>query len=195
MTTLVQLSQSETEPVSLDEAKVHLRVDDNASDLLILGLVSAAREWAEVVTRRALVETTYRLDLPRWPACGVLTLPRPPLKTLTHVKYYDAANALQTWASDQYQVSAPIGPWAPRATIQPGDGIVLPTTSARVDAVQVTFVAGYASCPRAIKAAILLLIAHLFENREPINIGNITTELPFSVKALLSPYVSREVWP
>ena len=65
--TLVQLSQGNTEPVTLEEARVHLRVESGAEDLLIVGLIGAAREWAEVVTRRALIDTTYRLDLSGWP--------------------------------------------------------------------------------------------------------------------------------
>jgi len=153
-----------------------------------VGLISAAREWAEVVTRRALVETTYRMDLQGWPACGVIALPRPPLKTLTHVKYYDGANVLQTLASSSYQVSAPIGPWAPRAEIRPAAAVSWPSVYDRVDAIQVTYIAGYASCPRAVKSAVLILLTHLFEHR-----GDASQELPPAARALLSPYISREV--
>jgi len=187
--TLVQLTQDGAEPISLAEAKAHLRVDAGDEDLLVLGLVSAAREWAEAFTRRALIDTSYRLDLANWPACGVITLPRPPLKTLTHVKYYDDANALQTWASTQYQVSAPSGPWAPRAEIRPASAVSWPSTYDRVDAVQVTFTAGYGvACPKAVKSAVLILLTHLYEHR-----GDASQELPPAARALLSPYVSREV--
>lgn len=187
--TLVQTAQDGAEPVSLSEAKDHLRVDSGEQDMLILGLVSAAREWAEVVTRRALVDTAYRLDLAGWPSYGVIVLPRPPLKTLTHVKYYDDANVLQTWATTQYQVSAPVGPWAPRAEIRLASDAAWPSTYDRVDAVQVTFEAGYgASVPRAVKSAILILLTHLFEHR-----GDAAESLPPAARALLTPYVSREV--
>lgn len=187
--TLVQLDQDGAEPVSLSEAKAHLRIDSADDDLFLTGLISAAREWAEVFTRRALIDTGYRLDLCGWPSCGVITLPRPPLKTLAHVKYYDAANTLQTWATTQYQVSAPIGPWAPRAEIRLASTASWPNTYARVDAVQVTFDAGYgAACPRALKAAVLILLTHLYEHR-----GDASQELPPAAKALMSPYVSREV--
>ncbi|MBJ9352434.1 phage gp6-like head-tail connector protein [Citrobacter koseri] len=39
-----------------------------------------------------------------------------------------------------------------------------------------------------VKAAMLLLIGHWYANREAVNIGNITTEVPFAVEALLQPY-------
>ena len=39
-----------------------------------------------------------------------------------------------------------------------------------------------------VKAAMLLLIGHWYANREAVNIGNITTEIPFAVEALLQPY-------
>lgn len=39
-----------------------------------------------------------------------------------------------------------------------------------------------------VKAAMLLLIGHWYANREAVNIGNITSEIPFAVEALLQPY-------
>jgi len=54
--------------------------------------------------------------------------------------------------------------------------------------------AGYRDDPDSIlltedvKAAMLLLIGHWYANREAVNIGNITTAVPFAVEALLQPY-------
>lgn len=54
--------------------------------------------------------------------------------------------------------------------------------------------AGYSEDPDSIlltedvKAAMLLLIGHWYANREAVNIGNITTAVPFAVEALLQPY-------
>jgi len=188
--TIVQLAQSGPELVSLQEAKAHLRVEDGASDVVIDGMVSAAREWVERVTRRVLVETTFRLDLCGWPRAGVITLPVPPLKTLTSVQYIDDAGVLQTLASDQYQSVNPTGPAAPRATLQPAYGVSWPSVRSQPNAVQITFTAGYAAdaFPRVLKVAILLLLTHLFEHR-----GDASQEMPSAVKVLLAPYVSREV--
>ncbi len=56
------------EPVSLEEAKRHLRVDGNDEDVDILGLITAAREQAERHTRRQLLTATWDLKLDRFPA-------------------------------------------------------------------------------------------------------------------------------
>ncbi|EAO2313199.1 phage gp6-like head-tail connector protein [Salmonella enterica subsp. enterica serovar Senftenberg] len=53
---------------------------------------------------------------------------------------------------------------------------------------------GYSDDPDSIllnddvKAAMLLLIGQWYANREAVNIGNITSEIPFAVEALLQPY-------
>jgi hypothetical protein len=38
--------------------------------------------------------------------------------------------------------------------------------------------------PAALRQAILLAVGHLYENREAVNIGNITTLLPLAFDAL-----------
>jgi uncharacterized phiE125 gp8 family phage protein len=58
--------------------------------------------------------------------------------------------------------------------------------------VKVTWVAGYGATadavPPSIRSALLMLVAHLYDNRSAANAGNITSELPFTVAALLAPY-------
>ncbi len=59
---------------------------------------------------------------------------------------------------------------------------------------RVTYQAGYAqlddpnawSAPEDIQQAVLLLVGHWYENRETVNVGNITSELPLTTHALLS---------
>ncbi|AOY00106.1 head-tail connector protein [Jeongeupia sp. USM3] len=41
----------------------------------------------------------------------------------------------------------------------------------------------------SLQAAILLMVGHLYENREAVNVGNLVTEMPFAVRALLGPYL------
>lgn len=194
--TLVQIAQPGAEPVSLEEAKAHLRVDGATEDFYVAGLVAAARAHVENVTNRAVVQTQYRLDLPGWPAGGVITLPRPPLQAVTALQYVGEDGTLQTLASDQYAVTLPSGPCAPRGTIRPAYEVTWPSTRRQGDAVQVTFLAGYADhhAPPAIRHAVLLLIGLWFEAREAAAVGSIASvETPFGVKSLLAPYVSREV--
>ena len=69
------------EPVTLAEAKLHLRsyTSDIAEDDLINGLLVAAREWVEDYTGRALVEQRWSLSLDRriGNAPGIRMVPPP----------------------------------------------------------------------------------------------------------------------
>lgn len=63
--TLERVSGPEIEPVTLDEMKRHLRAYDSVSeeDADIEALITAAREWVEDYTGRALVDQTWRLTV------------------------------------------------------------------------------------------------------------------------------------
>lgn len=175
-----------TEPVALDEAKTHLRVTSSDEDALIAGLIQAAREWCEGFTERAFITQSWRADYRYWN--DPIRIPRPPLISLTSVEYYDLSNTLQTLSSSEYTVTgiSSIG-WG---NIRPTISAVWPPVYPRDDAVQVSFQAGYGSAsavPSSLKSAMLLVIGHLYENREtttPLQIH----KLPMGVEALLTPY-------
>lgn len=69
--TLERVTQPEIEPVTLAEAKRHLRVSDEVGspelpgpdDDDIAGLIVSAREWVEGFTGRALIDQTWRLTI------------------------------------------------------------------------------------------------------------------------------------
>ncbi|MBE3590004.1 MAG: phage head-tail connector protein [Firmicutes bacterium] len=177
-----------SEPVTLAEAKLHLRVDATDDDALISGLIRAAREHAEQILGRALMTQTLELGLDDWPRDEIL-LPMPPVQSVASISYTDAAGVVRTVDPASYVVDTASEParvvlrWSytwPADVLQPQSG-----------AIRVRYVAGYQSAadiPQAIKAAILLHIGHLYENREAANIGNIVTELPLAYRALLSPH-------
>lgn len=187
------------EPISLDEAKVQCRrgqVTDE--DALIDSLIGAAREWIEAVTNRALLDQVWTLTLEDFPPDDVIVLPRPPLLSVTSVQYVDTAGATQTWASSNYQVQKPGGPYAERGRIQPKFTLIPPVVQPdTLDAVIVLFRAGYGtsveSVPRPIRQALGMLVAHLYENRSAVELGAGLgfQEMPFGVKALLGPYMNR----
>lgn len=62
---LERISEPSVEPVTLAEAKVHLRTfaSDSAEDDLITGLITSARQWAEEYTGRALVDQQWRVTI------------------------------------------------------------------------------------------------------------------------------------
>lgn len=62
------LTPPSVEPISVEEAKLACRIDDDAFDLIIPGLIAAAREMAEHETGVRWLEQMLREELRDWPA-------------------------------------------------------------------------------------------------------------------------------
>ncbi len=185
--TLLDDSPNADEPLSLDEAKAHLRVTATDEDDLIWSLIIAAREYAENFTHRALMARTWEWRVDDF-GCWQLQVPLAPLQSVSSIVYVDGQGDTQTLATTEYQVDAASTP--PR--IQPAYGKTWPQTRPQLNAVTVEFVAGYGGAgdvPQQIKQALLLIIAELYERRESAIVGAPIMEVPFSAKALLLPYV------
>jgi uncharacterized phiE125 gp8 family phage protein len=166
---LYAVTPASEEPVSVADAKAQCRVDSEDEDLYLRdNLIVAARQWAETLTGRAFVQQTWELKLPAFPECEI-ELPKPPLISVTSVKYLDTAGVEQTWAPTNYIVTAPTGETAQRGRITPAYGVIFPSTHPVPDAVRIVFVAGYgavSAVPRGIKNAILFHVAQAYQNRE-----------------------------
>lgn len=202
------------EPVTIAEAKGHLRVDVTDEDTYISGiLIPAAREYCEKATRRALCTQTWDIAYPRFPngstmrriVYGVawderripnstrLEIPLPPLQSVTHIKYYDTAGVQQTWAAASYVVHIEGG----HGFVELATGYDWPQTqSDRSNPVTVRIVCGYgaaAAVPNRIKQACLLLVGDGYAFRETTITGTISSSIDaVSIANLLSPYVVRE---
>jgi uncharacterized phiE125 gp8 family phage protein len=187
------------DPVTLAEAKAHLRVEIADDDALISGYISAARETCETETRRAFLTQTWDAKFHRaWPVYfdrasllwrPGIRLPRPPLQSVTSINYVDSAGASQLLASSQYQVTSLHGD-SKEGLVVPAYGVTWPTVRDVPEAVTVRFVSGYGGLelvPNRIRQAMLLLIGHWYENREDVVIGTIATQVPMSVQSLLFP--------
>lgn len=177
------------EPITLAEAKIHLRVDDDLTgeDALIEALIVAARQGAEQITGRALMPQVLELALDDFP--DEIVLPRPPLASVSSVKYLDANETLQTLSSDRYLIDD----YSQPSKIVPAYGETWPSALDRENSVLVRYTAGYANAaavPQEIKAWMLLRIGALYENRESVAAGAALSELPF-VDRLLDAY---KVW-
>jgi uncharacterized phiE125 gp8 family phage protein len=147
-------------PVSLQEAKDHLRVTGTAEDGYISGLIGAATEAVQQVTRRQLEPATYDLFLDQFPSAGPIDIPLPPLQSVASVNYVDVNGVEQSFAD--FEADTVNGRVAPKF------GAYWPEVRAVANAVRIRFTAGYPTggTPFSIKAAILLLIGGLYEQRE-----------------------------
>lgn len=182
----------ETEPISLEEAKQQLLLDEGltAQDALIASLITAARQHVEAFLDRALITQTWDLYLDAFP-CGDIELVKPPVISVTYVKYIAGDGALTTWDTADYETELPGGPRAQRGRIFPAYGGSYPATRGEANAVTVRCVHGYGAAsdvPDGIKVAMKLLIAHWYENREAVAVGTIAATIPMAVETLLWPF-------
>lgn len=174
-----------TDPVSLAEAKAHCRVEQAEEDALLAGYIIAARQHLEQITGRALPVQSFDMTLDDFPCGSVpIALPRAPATSIVSIQYVDADGTTQTWASSNYQFDGSRDP----ARVVPAPNVFWPATQNRLAAVTVRFVAGYSQIPEPLRHAMLLLIGYWYANREAVNIGNIVSELPMGVQALIAPY-------
>lgn len=167
------------EPVTLDEAKVHLRVDSAADNALITSLIVAARLLAERHTGRIFMTTNLTVIYDG--AGESFELPYPPLQELTKIETIDDAGSKTEVSSNIYD--ADLSTNTP-GRVQLKDGNSWPTHRGFASFI-VTFKAGYgdagSNVPDLIRQAILQTIAHLYENRS-------AQDMPAGAKALLSSY-------
>lgn len=151
------------EPVTLSEAKLHLRVDSSAEDTLIGALITAAREQAEHITGRALCLQTWDLILDAFPSAFKLSYP--PVQSVSEVVYLDANGASQSLTLTNTLLDNAASP----AYLVPAYGKAWPESYALPNAVRVRYVCGYGGAdvvPQSIKAWMLLCIGTLYAQRE-----------------------------
>jgi uncharacterized phiE125 gp8 family phage protein len=190
---LIRLTQPTVEPVSIAEAKLQCRIDDTGEDLgLMATYISAAREWAEAYTQRTFIHTQWQLRTDSFP--WEFRLPFPPMARATGftdvaltytASIVNGVGTVVTLPTDKYRVDREQIPGG----IRPLYGQTWPSYIVDRNAVTATWWAGYGEdgtkVPRAVKPAIMMLVAHLFSNREMTSDAALQ-EVPFGVKALLN---------
>jgi uncharacterized phiE125 gp8 family phage protein len=180
------------EPLSvqdvIDQCQMGEIPDDQRSR--VSAYITAARQLLERRLRRQFCTATWKLYLDGFH--DVIRFDdKLPVKSITHIKYYDAQGTLTTLtpASTYYQTD--LASDQRPARIMPAYGTTWPSVRADTfNVVEVQFVAGYGNAlavPQSIKNGMLLLVANWFENREQAVIGTIVSELPWGVEACVTP--------
>lgn len=175
------------EPISLGDAKLHLRIDHADEDALVTALIIAAREWCENRIGRTLITSTLRLTLDAWPDDnGGVELPRGPVQSVAQVRYRDEAGAQQMLGSTFWSLDN-AGDDAPHYLL-PAYGTQWPTVRDQANAVEIDYVAGYgtagSSVPAAVRQWILLAVGEMYTHREATVVGTIATRLAFADRLL-----------
>lgn len=178
-------------PVSLLEAKAHLRVDFNDEDTLISLCIDKAVAAIDgpFGIGRCMVTQSWLLSLDCFPEYEIC-IPLGPVASITSIKYLDSAGVEQTLAPSSYWPSLKCEP----ATVSPAYGATWPIHRAMPGSVKIEFVAGTAaaSVPADLRAAVLLLIGHYYDHRAAAAEGQMS-ELPIGVEAILNRYRSGRV--
>lgn len=190
---LVLAAGPAVEPISLAQAKAHLRVDTDAEDALIASLITTSRLHIEAALDLALIDQSWTWSIDAWPRRKPLILPLRPVSAVTSIAVLDESDAAHQLSPSDYLLDGnavparlvwrnPAGPPAPA---RPANGI------------EIAFVAGFGSSadnvPSPIRQALLLLVAHWYEQREPVAAGTGAMPIPTMISELLAPFRSRRI--
>ena len=196
-----------TSAVATSDQKSFMRVDFSDDDSLIAELIKASQNVIETYLNRAITTQTLELYLDRLPFysdinypegtftapdmeynSNFIVLPKPPVASVTHVKYFDDSATEYTYAATNYYVDT-ISDQA-RIVLRQGKSWPTVTQTRNANAYVVKYVAGYGGAsdvPEPIVQAIKLLTAHLYENREAVTSLGVNA-IPYTIGAMLQPY-------
>lgn len=161
----IRVSGPDCEPITLSEAKQHLRVVGSTDNEYIANLITMAREEIEKLTRLALITQTWRMKFNGWPSGDHFCLSPAPLLAVSSITYLDTNGSSQTLSTDVYEVDTARMP-----------GVVWlkydqswPALRSVQNAITVNYTAGYGAdgndIPQRAKHAMLLLMESAFSNR------------------------------
>jgi uncharacterized phiE125 gp8 family phage protein len=178
------------EPVSLSEAKVHLRLTTDSEDALLEGLIRAAREDVERATGLALIDQDWRMTMDAIPPDGTVAIRRCPLKEVLAVTIYGSEGEARVVNPDDYSVDVVSRP--ARVVFH-----AMPALSRTINGVEIDFRAGYGEAgtdvPDLLRRAILTLAAHWFEFRSAYGPGDQPVSYPQHYERLIAPFRDRRL--
>lgn len=188
---LVLTTPPTVEPVGISEAKAHLRISEATEDVLLSSLLLTSRLHIEAALSLALITQTWTLTLDRWPQGWregqSMDLPIGPLQSVSAVRIRDRFGMAMTIAPTSYLVDI-----ASRPARLIWNGGPRPDPGAAANGIEIELISGFgatpASVPAPLKHAILMLTAHWYEHRDPVEIGSDAARIPDAVSDLIQPF-------
>lgn len=180
--TITIITPPASEPVSLAEAKLFLRVDHDAEDELIILLVTAAREAVEAAIGRALIARRVRESLDIWvrEAAQGAVLGLGPVTNVVAVRLLADNGSQSVLDPERYRLEGNRD--RPRLVFANG----VPATLRQIGGIEIEYDCGYAAAagdlPIALRLATLQIAASLYELRQGEG------AIPETARALMRPF-------
>ncbi|MCK0209021.1 head-tail connector protein [Starkeya koreensis] len=180
----ILLAGPTAEPLTLAEAKTYLRVGHEAEDALIASLITAARATVEALTRRVLIDQSWRLVRDAWPASGLIAVPVNPLREVIAARVIDAAGR---------EAEVPLGAFTADTSRLPGvvrvERGAVPAPGRPIAGIALDVIAGHGPTadhvPSPLVEAVRVVLAHFYEHRDVPGPG---AAFPARLDALVVPY-------
>ena len=174
------------EPVTLAEAKAHMRLTGSDDDDYVSAMITAARIHVETATRRVLIDQSWRIYRDDWPADGRIDLPLAPLQSVETVTVFDAAGEPSEVPSGGYLVDLAS---SPARLVFTG---AAPRPGRAVNGIEIDVVVGYGASglavPQPLRFAVMTLVARWYEDREGLAYGIVPSRVAAAFEALVAPF-------
>lgn len=184
--TVLLIDPPAIEPVTLAEAKAHLRLAGSDDDDYVAAMITAARIQVESATRRVLIDQGWRIFRDDWPPGGRLDLPLAPISAVSAVTVYDADGEPTDLASSDWLLDAASSPARLVLTGAP------PHPGRAINGIEIDVVAGYGASglavPQPLRLAIMTLVARWYEDREGLSYGIVPSRVAGAFEALVAPF-------
>lgn len=171
--------------ISLDEVKKHLRIDINDDDDYLNDLIDAAVMHLELVSGLKLITQSWRQYLDEMPLNGMIKLKVGPVKEIDEVRFYDGDCNPQIISPNALLLDAISSP--PRLLISD-----LIKSGKALNGIEVDVICGFgdtaSDLPDSLRRALLLLVAHNYEFRGAVPIGQMPASEPHGFRTLIAPF-------
>lgn len=157
------------EPITLEEAKQHLRITGSDDDIILLSMIKQAREFCEDFQNRKYITQTLEMVRDYFPEDNCISFKNcSPVQSVESVKYYDAGGQEYIFDSSNYIVDT--DSFVNRIVL--GYCKLWPTIALQTaNAVRIRFTAGFgdkgADIPETVKWAMILHMRLLYDDYKP----------------------------
>jgi len=178
------LTPATQELITIEQAKKQLRIlHNNEDDVIEFKLLAAIAKFQEF-TGRVISPSTWQLSLDKFPKDGIIEIMRCKVIEVIEIKYKDTKGNEQTVDSNNTILDNASEP----ARLSTAHSFNWPDTSKEINAVKIKFRAGYENATQLNKldlAAIMLMTAHWYRNREDVVVGKTANEVPQTSKDIM----------